>query len=207
MSSKKSSSTVLVLIGGLVLFLVIFLWRTEQNNNANLMAQKDIALRNMQSVTNDYAIIQQYNQILSTDSLVDQKVVNVEGTENPLLSLLNDNSIVVFFQREMCKPCVDKEFENLRAVIKSQGKENLFVLMKDYNLNYLRLSPELDGFRDRIFQIKEDAYHVGDLSHTPSMAIVSRSGNVITANHAIKSTNLNFDLFHEVINGSYAKVN
>ena len=105
----------------------------------------------------------------------------------------------------MCKACVDKELKNVRSLISKIGKKDLIVLMKDYNLGYLKLAEEFNGFRDKVYQIKENAYSVGDLSHTPSVSIVNELGQVVTANHAIKSTNLNFELFEEIIIKTYAR--
>lgn len=202
---KKNGSSILIIIGGLVMFTVIYFWRSREADYGRKLSEMNQRVHNSQVVVNDFAIVQQYNQILSTDSLRSQILVDVNGNERSIAEVLNERNIVFFFQKDMCKACVDKELQNLKAVIQSEGTENLIVLMKDYNINYLKLSEDLEEFRDRVFQIREDAYNIGDLSHTPSLAIVDHTGRVITANHAIKSTNLNFELFHEIIKDSYAK--
>lgn len=206
MDKKSLINGLLVVAFGVIAFILVYQWRSTSNGYREMINQKDLSLRNMNVLVNDLAIIQQYNQILSRDTLANLDVINVRGEAFRIHDLLLDESLIFFFQNDMCSACVEKEFKNLRQALMSYERSKVFVLMKGYNSKYMSLSEDLEDIRDRIFSIKEMPYESGNLSHTPSIALVHKNGAVSTAYHAIKGMNLNFELFLEVINGTYAKV-
>ena len=65
--------------------------------------------------------------------------------------------------------------------------------------------PKFEQVREQMYETSEHPWHVSNLSGTPSMAIVGKNGQAKAGYHAVKSINMNFELFEEVVTNTYAR--
>ena len=79
MKSNKNWNTILVLLLGIILFVSIYSWRTRNLDIQFRCKKMDRNVHNSRAILNDFALVQQYNQILSTDSLKMQMINNING--------------------------------------------------------------------------------------------------------------------------------
>ena len=203
--NKPSLKAVLVVLLGVAGFAGSYALSHFKNQYDQQLQEQSNELNNADTKLNDMILSAQYNQILSKDSLKALTLTDMQGESRALYDLIGEDDVVFYVESSMCASCVEKEFQNLGSLMSAYGKERVHLLFEGFNPSYLRQDPRFEQIRSQMYETNEHPWHIMNLSGTPSLVIVGRDGKAKTAYHAVKSINLNFELFQEVVTNSYAQ--
>tara|TARA_R110001592_G_scaffold294184_2_gene563951 strand:- start:501 stop:1094 length:594 start_codon:yes stop_codon:yes gene_type:complete len=191
----------MVLILGGVIFGIIVKLKQEKAIHQSEILSLNNSNANLNGVLSEAILTQYYNWKLTSDSLKNVLVEDLESNEVFLMNLIDDKSILFFFEGTMCMDCLNKEFENLESLASVVGKDRILILAEGYKPEVLKRDSKFERWSNQIYVLRGELFNFShNLSHTPSIVFLDDDKRIKLAYHAMKNANLNFELLIDFIN-------
>lgn len=128
--------------------------------------------------------LQYMNWKLSIDTLKNIQLTNVLKNRKHLFDLLEGHKIILYYDNKMCKPCVNKEFDNLSKLANNIGYSNILIIAQ---------TPLFDlcvdsCFKKNIWSCNECIFDIDTPIETPVM-LVTLDTKILAVCCANKMTN------------------
>jgi len=202
----KTSKSFNLLLGAVIIVsiaLTLYFY-TANNKKREELVKARRSLEMHKNLLLDYQLIKQYGLMVGLDSLNNISVTNNNKQEYNLYDLINGKTPILYIENGMCEECVRKELNNLEAIAKIIGRENIILIANGYSSRYLYNSDVFKKWTSNLFQSEENPTLFNEnLSGTPSIFIVDNNYIIRGAYHALKGTNKNFDIFLSAIRKTF----
>lgn len=159
--------------------------------------EKEVSIT--KSLLQDAYTIQTCNWLLGSDSVRNIRLVNHKKETVFLHDLLRENTLIFYFDSEMCNLCVEKEFQNLEKLANSYEKNNIILISSGFRSSYIFRDKKYTAWKKQMYLCKTNLYSEKNLSDTPSLTLVNAKGKIFAAHHATKSNNQHFELFSDFL--------
>lgn len=198
---QKASKRIKVLTP-YILIIILFaccyqlvVWREVLRKKRVLVDKLEKEVSITKSLLQDAYTIQTCNWLLGSDSVRNIRLVNHKKETVFLHDLLRENTLIFYFDSEMCNLCIEKEFQNLEKLANSYGKDNIILISSGFRSVYIFRDKKYTAWKEQMYLCKSNLYSEKNLSNTPSLTLVNAKGAIFAAHHATKSNNQHFELF------------
>ncbi len=178
-----------------VVFSIFISKKSELIERNELLNKLDKELSITNSFLRDAYTIQFYNWILGVDSTRNIQLKNWKNDSLFLHDLLKNQTLVFYFESDMCEVCVDKEFLNLEDLANTFEKYKILIIASGFSSKYLFNHKKFAKWKSQIYLSKQRLYSEKNLTHTPTITLNNSKGEIFAAYHATKSNNKHFELF------------
>lgn len=151
------------------------------------------------SLLNNYYELQKASWVHSLYGLNKEITLTSQNNSKMRLSeLLQGFTLLFFFNSSMCTPCVNREIENMKELMKTLKSINLIVIAQGYSSNYIFKDSKFKGLESSIFTVSQSPLVAGNLVETPSFVLFKNRVPLFFF-HPDKNHNRYFDILMQVL--------
>ena len=195
MKAKVFLILVIIILVTLVAKMIYFNIEKEKVYLRNIENAKAEVERYKHTIKDIY-LLQQFSFIIEKGGLnTSVEIMDRKEKELLLSDISIDQRLILYFENDMCEPCIDKTITNFEKVLDFFAPEDVFVFVKGYKRPALFNDKRLLKFSN-LYWVKNNIFKNEDVVITPTIAYIDTNKKLEYVYCSSKNISFDFEKYY-----------